>query len=131
MRKATVELSAILMILATFGGYVLAIVEPEKAGLVGGILYLITQHELGKATLRLQSIMTVLFMGFAGSWIVTHVIVIDFYTSASLGTTQFMSAVFGFLAYDTLLMFGKNTDSVIGYFKDVVKSKINRSTGND
>jgi hypothetical protein len=129
-RKASTDVAAIWTILVPVFAWLVSVVAPEKAGIVGAMVYLFAQHELGNLKDRLvYSVPLLVFFGYLGSWVVTHVISVDLYSSASPGMIQFMSAIFGFLSYDTIMLFTGNTTSVIqtlsSFVWGITKKKVN------
>jgi len=126
-KRAMIDTTAIYVLLVSSVAWFLAIIDIDKAGIFGSMLYLFAQHERGKAYDSLAySIPVLSLFGYTGSWVVTHIIVVDFYTTASSGMTQFMSAVFGFIAYDAILMMAGKTESMVKAITDMLVQALKR-----
>lgn len=107
----------ILLILIPF-------VEPQLAGVLGGIAYLIVRHELKMADLSVKSIIIVMFFGWLGAWATVNIMAE--HADIPHVWVHIASASVGFMSYDAMLIFGANTKSVIGFFTNLGKSIIQR-----
>lgn len=106
----------------------LPFVEPQLAGILGGVAYLIVRHELKMASLSVKSLIIVMFFGWLGAWATVNILAE--YDNIANVWVKLLSATAGFLSYDAMLIFGANTSSVIGFFgttvKDVIVSKVEK-----
>ena len=103
--------------------FVIPFVEPQLAGILGGIAYLIVRHELNLAFMKSSSILVVMFFGWLGAWATVNIIA-EHYPELPHVWEHILSASMGFLSYDIMLSIGSNTKSIIGFFTDVLKSII-------
>ena len=99
------------------------IVEPQLAGMLGALTYLIVRHELGMARVSFKNIVVVLFFGWLGAWITVNLIGYYFVECPDVWE-KIISATIGFLSYDALLALGRNTTSVIGWLVYLTKEVI-------
>lgn len=97
-------------------------IEPQLAGMFGAFSYLIVRHDIKLATMRAKSILIVVFFGWMGAWATVNVLAE--YPTIPHVYVQITSATIGFLSYDIMLAFGKNTESVIGFFTGIIKKII-------
>jgi len=104
--------------------FLIPFVEPQLAGILGGISYLVVRHELNMASLSFKSILIVMFFGWLGAWATVNIL--SEYENISNVWVQISSATAGFLSYDAMMAFGANTTSVIGFFSDIIKSVIKK-----
>lgn len=106
-----------------FGKYlilsILPFVEPQIAGILGGLTYLIVRHELKMASMSFWSIVVVMFFGWIGAWATVNIIAVH-YSDMPHVWIHILSATVGFLSYDTMLIFGANTTSVVVFFAEMV-----------
>lgn len=100
--------------------FLMPFVEPQIAGILGGLTYLIVRHELNMGSFCFKSLLIVMFFGWMGAWCVVN-IVAEHWNWLPDVYVHILSATVGFLSYEALLMFGKNTKSVIGFLFDVIK----------
>jgi len=115
----TVALKYIVVFLIPF-------VEPQLAGVLGGIAYLIVRHELKLTILSFKSILIVMFFGWLGAWATVNIMA-EHYSELPHVWCHVVSATVGFLSYDAMLIiFGANTKSVVGFFGEVLKTLITK-----
>lgn len=105
--------------------FIIPFVEPQLAGILGGVAYLVVRHELHMASLSVKSVLIVMFFGWLGAWATVHIIAAH-YPSLPHVWGHIFSATVGFLSYDAMMAFGANTTSVIGFFSDIMKSIITK-----
>ena len=112
------------MTVATLSTILVAYVYPQMAGMLGGLAYLMVRHELGMASMRIGSIVMVMFFGWLGAWATVNI----FAEHGDIANVwvQISSATVGFLSYDAMMMFGGNTQSVIGFFTGILKGIIEK-----
>lgn len=128
VHEHTMEATVIVVLKYMFLGAVpffATYIEPQIAGILGGIAYLIVRHELSMASLSFKSAIIVTFFGWLGAWATVNVIQADFIDLANV-YTQILSATAGFLMYDAMLALGANTTSVVGFIADMIKKIINK-----
>lgn len=113
-------LNGFLMALKFLAIFIIPFVEPQLAGILGGIAYLIVRHELHMADLTFKNILIVMFFGWLGAWATVHIIDAHWIGCPDVWT-QLISATVGFLSYDALMAAGANTKSVIGFIVILLK----------
>ena len=116
--------STTFVLLKYFIAFIIPLVEPQMAGILGALVYLMVRHELKMATLAVGSVLTVGFFGWMGAWATVNIFA-EHETVANV-YVQISSATVGFLSYDALLMFGKNSSSVLGFLTGLIKKTIER-----
>jgi len=104
--------------------FLIPFVEPQLAGMLGALAYLIVRHELNMAEFGVRSAMTVMFFGWMGAWAAVNVLA--GYPQFRNEHVQIISATVGFLSYDAMMMFGRNTQSVLGFAVVIIKSMIEK-----
>lgn len=112
--------NGILLALKYIALFLIPFVEPQLAGILGGIAYLIVRHELHMADLTIKNILIVMFFGWLGAWASIHIIA-EHYTELPHVWEQVIAATVGFLSYDALMAAGTNTKSVIGFIVILLK----------
>ena len=122
---ATVSISATLwMYIKVMILFMVPFVEPQLAGMLGALAYLIVRHELNMATLSVRSILIVGFFGWLGAWATVNILA-EYEAIASVWV-KISSATIGFLSYDAMMAFGKNTSSVVGFLTGLLKLSIEK-----
>lgn len=104
--------------------FLIPFVEPQLAGILGAIAYLIVRHELNMAELSLKSFVIVMFFGWLGAWATVHIF--EGYPDIDHVWVSISSATVGFLSYDAMLIFGANTTSTVGFFTEMIKITIKK-----
>ena len=104
--------------------FIVPFVEPQIAGMLGALAYLIVRHELGMSTMKFSSLLVVAFFGWMGAWATVNVL--SECDNISHAWTQISSATIGFLSYDAMLLFGKNSSSVLGFLTSLIKKSIEK-----
>ena len=112
-------IGVLTVILKYLIAFLIPFVEPQLAGILGGLTYLIVRHELKMATLSVKSIIIVMFFGWMGAWATVNILAE--HTHMPHVYVQILSATAGFLSYDALLMLGANSKSVIGFLVELFK----------
>ena len=105
--------------------FIIPFVEPQLAGILGGIAYLVVRHELKMVVLSAKSVIIVIFFGWLGAWATVNILA-EHWAECSHTWEHIISATVGFLSYDAMMMFGANTKSVIGFFRDIGKAVIEK-----
>ncbi len=125
MHETTLSASTAILTFIKYGlAFIIPFVEPQLAGMLGSLAYLIVRHELKLATLKLSSICIVMFFGWLGAWATVNILA-EYETLADV-YVQIISATVGFLSYDALLIFGGNTKSVIGFIAIIGKTIVEK-----
>lgn len=102
----------------------LPFVEPQIAGILGAIAYLIVRHELKMASLTVKSFLIVMFFGWLGAWATVNIMAE--YEGIAHVWVKVTSASVGFIMYDAMLALGANTTSVVGFAADTIKNIITK-----
>lgn len=113
-------LNATLLALKYTMLFLIPFVEPQLAGILGGIAYLIVRHELHMADLTFKNVLIVMFFGWLGAWATVHIIDVHCIGCPHVWE-HLISATVGFLSYDALMAAGANTKSVIGFLVVLLK----------
>lgn len=100
-------------------------VEPQIAGILGGIAYLIIRHEAKIEVITFRKFFVVMFFGWLGAWAVVNILN-EHYTNCPHVWEHILSASVGFMMYDALLLLGTNTKSVVGFFGNIIKSIVEK-----
>lgn len=98
-------------------------VEPQIAGILGAITYVMARHELKLPALRIKSVFIALFFGWMAGWVTVELIE-EYWKTCPHVWEHIISAILGFLSYDTMLMFCANTKSVLGFVVGIAKTLI-------
>ncbi len=125
MINETVVNSTLFVVLKYVVLLLLPFVEPQLAGILGGMAYLIVRHELNLASLSIKSIIIVMFFGWLGAWATVNIINVEFVHLEDV-YIKLLSATAGFLSYDAMLAFGQNSKSVVGFLGDTLKTIIGK-----
>ena len=125
MVNESVAISSVYVFLKYIVLMLIPIVEPQLAGILGGLAYLIVRHELNMASLSMKSLIIVMFFGWLGAWATVNILAE--YETVSHVWVKISSATVGFLSYDAMLAFGANSKSVVGFFTDVMKTIIQKA----
>ena len=118
-------ITAAMVILKYMLLFLIPFVEPQLAGVLGGIAYLIVRHELHMASLSTWSITIVVFFGWLGAWATINILA-EHCAGCPNVWQQIISATAGFLSYDAMMALGANTTSVIGFFTILLKGIIEK-----
>lgn len=103
------------------------VVEPQIGGIFGSLSYIMARHELNMEKLSTRSKIVVLFWGWMGAWAVVNMLG-EYQSDMPHVLVHIAASVVGFFMYDTMLAFGKNTNSVIGFFAHIMKGIIEKRT---
>lgn len=116
-------IATVIMALKYIAMFCIPFVEPQLAGVLGGLAYIIVRHELKISVLCFKNILIVIFFGWMGAWATVNILA-EHYTNIPHVWVHILSATAGFLSYDAMLVFGANSKSVVGFVMDVVKTLI-------
>jgi len=107
-----------------FLGVITPYIQPQLSGMLGAFSYIIARHELKLPNLSILSNVVVLFFGWMGAWATVNVLA-D-YESIGYAWTQVISTIIGFIAYDTILMFARHSNSIIEFFAGIITEKVKK-----
>lgn len=104
--------------------FLIPFVEPQLAGILGALAYLVVRHELNMADMCIKSVIIVMFFGWLGAWAVVNIF--ELYQHIPDVWVKISTATVGFLSYDAMMALGKNSQSVIGWLTTLIKSIIEK-----